>query len=336
MPTKEFEDLVKKIKETGQGEKMTKRDFIWLFDMYEKRTSGNVWRINEYLEQEKLIVEPNYQNGWIDEEIELKQKEKARIKNGNGDCVNKTETFDPISRLSLMKAASRTPTSVTRDSLLEKAYLLMWKNEFSQLPIMNNDREVLGIITWQSIAKGLITNKNSKSVRDFITDEFIVLDENTPIFDAIKEVIRVGVVFVKDKEKKIKGPITPSDLNEQFIEQIEPYILLEQIENYIRLILHNKIILEELQKLLRINEEDRIISSLSDLTFGEYIRVMQNSDMWELLALPFDKADFENDLESVRKIRNGVMHFHPDGISDNELKTLRKMSKFLMDFMKNC
>jgi len=336
MPRKEFTELVQKIKNTGQVEKMSKRDFIYLFDWCEKRTSGNVWRINEYLEKEKLIVEPNYQNGWIDEFIEIKQKEKAKIKNGNGDCLPASDKFDPISRLSLLGVASRTPEFVSRDSTLEKAYLLMWKNEFSQLPIMNNDREVIGLITWQSIAKGLITQKGSTSVKDFMTDEFTILNESTPLFEAIKEVIRVGVVFVRDKEKKIKGPITPSDLNEQFIEQIEPYILLEQIENYVRLILHNKIVLEDLQKLIKVNEEDRPITSLSDMTFGEYIRVLQNHEMWKLLALPFDKADFENDLECIRKIRNGVMHFHPDGISNNELVALRRMSKFLMDFMKNC
>lgn len=335
MPRKEFVDLVERIKKTGQGEKMTKRKFIYLFDCCERRTSGNVWRINEYLEREKLVVEPNYQNGWIDEYIEIKPKEKAKIKNGNGENSQILDAFDPINRLSLLKAALRVPVSVSRDSNLEKAYLVMWKNDYSQLPIMNNDREVIGLITWQSIAKGLIAKKTSNNVKDFITDDFVILDESTPLFDAIKEVIRIGVVFVRDKEKKIKGPITPSDLNEQFIEQIEPYILLEQIENYIRLILHNKIILEELKKLISVNDENREITSLSDMTFGEYIRVIQNLEMWNLLTLPFDKADFEKDLECIRKIRNGVMHFHPDGISENELTLLRKMSKFLMDYMKN-
>ena len=334
MPRKEFVDLVKIIKQTGQSEKMSKRDFIYLFDWYEKRTSGNVWRINEYLASEKLVIEPNYQNGWIDDKIELKLKEKARIK--TSDCDNSDDSFDPISRLSLLKVSSRIPISVKRDSTLEKAYHLMWKNEYSQLPVMNDDRNVLGLITWQSIAKGLITNKTSKSVKDFMTNEFTILDETTPIFDAIKEVIKVGVVFVRSSDNKIKGPITPSDLNEQFIEQIEPYILLEQIENYIRLILHNKIVLEELQKLIKINEEDRAISSLSDMTFGGYIRVLQNHEMWNILGLPFDKADFENDLHAVRKIRNDVMHFHPDGISPNELDILRRISKFLMDFRQNC
>ena len=165
---------------------------------------------------------------------------------------------------------------------------------------------------------------------------FEVLDHTTPLFDAIKRVIKTGVIFVRDDEKKIKGPVTPSDLNEQFIEQIEPYILLEQIENFIRLILHDKIILEDLLKLLTIEDEEREIQAISDMTFGEYLRVIENSDMWSILKLPFVKSDFINELDEIRNIRNGVMHFHPDAISTDDLKKLRKMSKFLMDYIKNC
>ncbi|MCF6367181.1 MAG: N-acetylmuramoyl-L-alanine amidase [Bacteroidales bacterium] len=83
-------------------------------------------------------------------------------------------------------------------------------------------------------------------------------------------------VFVSNKENKIKGPVTTSDLNEQFIEQIEPYILLEQIENYIRLMLHDKIILEEIVKLLTIEDDERKLDSISDMTFGEYQKVFEN------------------------------------------------------------
>ena len=333
MPRQEFIDLVERIKKTGNGEKMSKRDFISLFDWYEKRTSVNFWRINEYLQKEKMIVVPNYQKGWIDELIELKGKDKAKIKKGNGD--DQIDEFDPINRLSVLKVASQTPISISRDASLEKAYHLMWKNDFSQLPIMNGEREVLGVISWQTIAKGLIAKKPLTTVKDFMTNDFIVLDEDTPLFDAIKQVIKKGVVFVSNKENKIKGPVTTSDLNEQFIEQIEPYILLEQIENYIRLILHDKIILEEILKLLTIEENDRELTSISDMTFGEYLRIFENNDMWKLLLLPFDRADFVKDLDEIRKIRNGVMHFHPDSISSNELKLLRRMSNFLMDFLKN-
>ncbi|MBE5320943.1 CBS domain-containing protein [Pedobacter sp. MR2016-19] len=336
MPTSEFIELVKKIKKEGKGIKMSKRDLIWCFDSYEKRTSGNVWRINEYLKSEKMIIVPSFQGGWIDEEIELKEKDKAKIKNAKSDCEEHTTEFDPISRLSILEAASKIPVSISRDADLEKAYHLLWTNDFSQIPVMNNDRDILGVIGWKSIAKGLIAKKKSNCVKDFMNDDFKILSSETPLFDAIREVIKSGVIFVQDKERKIRGPITPFDLNEEFIEQIEPYILLEQIENFLRLILHNKIVLEDIIKLLFKDDTERKIESISDMNFGEYLVVIRNVEMWEALALPFVRADFINELDIIRKIRNGVMHFHPDKISNYELITLRKMSNFLMDYNKNC
>lgn len=330
MPRQEFVDLVHEIKTTGQGRVLSKRDFIYLFGYYQKRTSGNVWRINEYLRKEKMKVTPSYQNGWIDEKIELREKDKARISNGEID----EERFDPINRLSVLESASKTPISVKRDDTLEKVYHLLWKNEISQLPVMNDDRTLLGIISWETIAKGLISKKESKSVKDFMRKDFTVLDENIPLFDAIKHVIKSGFVFVQDKEKKIKGPVTRLDLNTQFIDQIEPYILLEQIENFIRLILHDKIILDDILKLLNRDEDNRReIESISDLNFGEYLLILSNNQMWETINLPFDKALFVNELDEVRKIRNSIMHFHPDRTPKTDLKLLKKISKFLMDFV---
>lgn len=327
MPRKEFIELVKEIKKTGESKKMSIRQLLWIFDCCEKRTSGNVWRINEFLDKEKLTVVPNYQNGWIDDIIELKEKDKAKIK--NGDSNNKE--FDPISRLSTLEATSKNPISVKRDAKLEKAFHLMWQNDFSQLPVMNDDRNVLGIINWQTLAKGFIAKKQSDIVKDYMSNDFTVLDENTPLFEAIKDVIKYSVVFVRDSEQKIKGPVTTSDLNEEFIEQIEPFILLEQIENYIRLILNNRIVIEDLIKVISLDDE-RSIESISDMTFGEYLRIMENDECWSILHLPFDKTDFVKNLHCIRNIRNAVMHFHPDKISKQDLDSLRKTSKFLENY----
>jgi len=328
MPSKEFLELTKEIKSTGKGKKMTVRKLLWLFG-YEKRTSGNVWRINEFLNKEKLIIYPHYQNTWIDGEIEIKEKDKAKIKSRE----DSSEDFDPINRLSILKASSKTPISIKRDATLEKAYYLMWHNGISQLPVMNDERTVFGIINWQTIAKGLIAKKESNCVKDFISTKFTVLEEDVPLFEAIKEVLKVGVVFVRDMDKKIKGPITRYDLNAEFLEQIEPFILLEQIENFIRLILNDKIILEEIHTILTTEERQRNIESISDMTFGEYIRVLETEGCWNTLALPFDKTGFITALCKIRDMRNAVMHFHPDRTSKTDLVFLRKTSKFLENYL---
>lgn len=160
MPRKEFIDLVEEIKTTGKPKSMTIREFLWLFDFCEKRTSGNLWRINEFLNNEKLIVHPNIQHGVVDDTITLREKDRAKIKKGMDDNV-----FDPISRVSNLDALKKTPQSVRRDAKITKAYHIMWQNNFSQVPVMNDERTVLGIVNWQTIAKGFIAKKENNTVR---------------------------------------------------------------------------------------------------------------------------------------------------------------------------
>ena len=331
MVTEKFKEIVKEIKKTGNGVEMTIRQFLWLFDESQKRTSGNVWRIREYLKKQKLITIPDFIEGVIDNPIFLKEIEKAKISK-NSDS---NENFDPISRVSNLEAANKIPVSIKKEDDINRAYHLMWKNDFSQLPVMNNDRDISGIINWKTIAKGLIKQKESKTVKDFMCNEYVIINHDTSIFEAIKLVVKKEVVFIKDNEGKIKGPITPSDLNEEFLEQIEPFILLEQIEYFIRLVLHNKITLNDLRNSIDVKDENRKIDSVSDMTFGEYIRVIEKPEHWEALKLSLDRAEFIKELQSIRSIRNSVMHFNLDKISKDNLKELRDMSIFLQDYLNN-
>ena len=329
MASEELKKIVKEIKKTGNGVEMTIRQFLWLFDESQKRTSGNVWRIREYLKEQKLITIPDFIEGVIDNPIFLKEIEKAKISK-NSDS---NENFDPISRVSNLEAANKIPVSIKREDDINRAYHLMWKNDFSQLPVMNNDRDILGIINWKTIAKGFIKQKESKTVKDYMCDEYELIDYNTSIFEAIKLVVKKEVVFIKDNEGNIKGPITPSDLNEEFLEQMEPFILLEQIEYSIRLILHNKITLNDLRKSIDVKDENRKIDSISDMTFGEYIRVIENPEHWEALKIRLDRAVFIKQLQNIRNIRNSVMHFNIDKISKDDLKELRDISNLLKDYL---
>src|SRR3546814_19793644 len=53
----------------------------------------------------------------------------------------------------------------------------------------------------------------------------------------------------------------------------------------------------------------REINSVADLTFGEYVRLLQNPENWTRLDSRLDRAIFCGQLERVSMIRNQVMHF---------------------------
>jgi hypothetical protein len=71
------------------------------------------------------------------------------------------------------------------------------------------------------------------------------------------------------------------------------------------------------------------VTSIDDLSFGEAARAFGREDIWNKVHLLLDRSVFCTRLEEVRSIRNKVMHFHPDGISDEDREILRKTRQML-------
>ena len=130
------------------------------------------------------------------------------------------------------------------------------------------------------------------------------------------------------------GIITIADISSQFINVTEPFLLLEQIENHIRNILDGKFLLEEMKDFCNGDGDVKDIKYIDDLTFGNYIRIIENPENWERLKLSIDRSPFIKQLHKIREIRNDVMHFDPEGITSEQREDLLKMSKFLMELSK--
>ncbi len=77
------------------------------------------------------------------------------------------------------------------------------------------------------------------------------------------------------------------------------------------------------------SQGNRTVEGVSDLTFGEYIRLLENEGHWDKLNLTVDRSVFVERLEAVRGIRNDVMHFGRDGLPESALITLRTFASFL-------
>lgn len=77
MTNEELNLIAEEIHSSKVPRKMTKRDFVNALGC-EKRTSGNVAYINNWLDKKQLITVPDYVNGWIDEPMELQFKYTIR------------------------------------------------------------------------------------------------------------------------------------------------------------------------------------------------------------------------------------------------------------------
>lgn len=302
MVSEQFSEIVKEIQENDKEFKMTPRELLDAFGC-EKRTSGNLVRIEKYLEDNKLETNPEYTNGWIDCEIILKHKKKAKSKNRN----------NPVHRLKILPAANCLPVSISRDAKLSEAITLMMMHNYSQLPVMSGIRKVEGVITWESIGYALTNGVVSETIRDYMRDEVdvVILDYDTPILDAVPKISENNFALVKENKNggKICGIVTVADISLQFLNVTEPFLLLEQIEINIRQILDGKFLVEEIRDFCRNAGIEKKIDFIDDLNFGNYLRIIENPENWDRLNLSIERSHFIHHMDKVREIRNDVMHF---------------------------
>jgi CBS domain-containing protein len=295
----------------------------------QRRGSWVVEWIRRNLRQAGLATDPDFESAYLDSFIKFvrtaSQEQRADADNESDTTpipVSSTggspNLSDPTYRISKLAGANNPPMRIPPDSLVEEAVTLMLANDFSQLPVMTSERDVKGIISWTSIGTRLVLGRSGKHVRDLM-DSHQEISADISLFQAIPIIVQYYYVLVRGHDDRIVGILTASDLNTQFQQLAEPFLLLGEVENHIRRILDGKFSADELASSRDPSDGERKVSDVSDLTFGEYIRLLENGDRWNKLAISIDRATFCKQLDGVRRIRNDVMHFDPDGIPQSDL-----------------
>lgn len=244
-------------------------------------------------------------------------------------AVSEPTRTDPTFRIGNFPAANKKLITVGPDDPLNKAITRMLQYDFSQLPIMQGERDVKGVVSWRSVGARYAMGVKCETAKD-ARDDAQVIDANGTLFDAIGTIVKHGYVLVRNqRDRRVTGIVTASDLSLQFQQLTEPFILLREIELHIRRLLQGKITKADLDSYLSPEVPGRHPNSVADLTFGEYIRLFQHPAIWTKLALNIDRVCLIDELEKVREIRNDVMHFDPDPMTQKQLDILKDAAKFM-------
>lgn len=292
---------------------------------FERRTCGVCAEVDRFLEDHELMVEPHYNDVWIDAEIVLKHKPKAKTR----------LTQDPILRVRILEQASKSPVFIANDAPLQEAITLMRLHDYSQFPVTTKrKRGLCGYISWNTIGIAQANGANTGIVKDYKNPIERTLKLDTPLLEAVKYVYQKEFAIVEDETKQICGILTTTDISRQFLVLTEPFLLLEEIEGQIRRLMDNVFLLENIKQIC--NEANREVNSIDDLTFGEYIRLLQSDENWKRLGINLDKSIFLKALDKVREVRNDIMHFEPDGISKEQYSILQSVANLLktLDYTK--
>ena len=227
-----------------------------------------------------------------------------------------------------LEAANVKVISVHPDRTLNEATSKMALHDFSQLPVMSSQRKIEGVISWKTI--GVVDSFGTKKqiVEDYMDKDVSILNATDNLLDSVNEILEKEFVFLKNREGLITGIVTIYDIALQFKRLSEPFIEIELIENSIRKFIDNHIPKEMFVSFYKDKYPDRKIETSLDLTFGEYIGIIENKELWTHFNINLDRIAFIEKLECVRLIRNDIMHFRIEDISKNDLKDLKDVSKF--------
>ena len=232
--------------------------------------------------------------------------------------------------IGMFEAANRPDevVTITRDQTVDEATTMMMTHGYSQLPVTQNMREIDGMISWRSMGRAKVRGDACKFVRDCVED-IHVLDQDAPFFEAVNAITQKEVVLVLGKNRAITGIVTTADLSHEYHQKAEPFLLFEEVEDRIRELIRKNFSLEEIRQARNPADDDREIEDASDLTFGEYARLLETPKNWKKLRLAIDRSLFVGLLNEVREVRNDVMHFRLDSAEPENLDKVRQLHYLL-------
>lgn len=334
----------------GQAE-ITGRQLLRMFGA-SRRGARVVANIRRELTSRNLMTEPDFTDVWVDVPLQVmvlstesKQPENKETQSDAhaGDPAaepseeaaapaqaeaKKAERDDPVHRIGLLPAANKPVAFVAPSSSLKEAATTMMMRDFSQMPILQNERTCKGAVSWQSIATASALGKKCDTVDDCkVPVEEVRWD--AALLDVIPKIVDQGFVLVRGPDNKFQGIVTVADLSLQFRVLSEPFLLLGQIENLLRVLIERSFTLDEMRLAKNPADEHREIGNVFDLTFGEYVRLLERGENWPKLKVFFDRTPFLKGLGEVHTLRNDVMHFDPDPLEESDLVNLRQFTAFL-------
>jgi CBS domain-containing protein len=307
-----------------------------------RRRGGVVERIEAELEAADIRTDPHFTTTWIDAPVTFKKREPqtpaaeadpvvaAQPGAEAAEDVKPTDVAEMTHLVRMLEAANREVISVNPQDPIERAITLMLAYDFSQLAVMTGPRDLKGAISWKSIGSRLSQRNALTCVSDAMEQATEVSDADS-LFEVTKTIIQRNFVFVRAADRKITGIVTATDLSEQFQGLSEPFLLLGRIENQIRKLIQGVFDVEVLRAACDDNDADRkaAVTKASQLTFGEYQRIFEKEENWAQLGFVACRKTFCKELDEVRKLRNEIMHFHPDVIEDGDFEQLRRFSRLL-------
>ena len=223
--------------------------------------------------------------------------------------------------------------SVRRQASVEEALTTMRLYEYSQIPVtVRDDRELLGTVTWASLGRAIQINGGlPERLEDCWDTAQSIVKTSDSIVKLFRAVTQNGFALVRGKGERFVTIFTATDLGQLYEDISLNFVRLGEIEAHVRKLVR-RIGLTPEQLREYVHPDARPPQRVEDLSFGAYKRILDRDENFARTGLQIiQRKQFCDRLEEVTELRNGVMHFDPDGLDARQVRVLENFWRFLRE-----
>ena len=235
------------------------------------------------------------------------------------------------------------PMTIKQDDTVIEALKLMAKHDFSQLPVVNQEDYPLGMVTYESILRGVRSFKahlEDLHVRDVIVaaPTFGMEDD---LFDLLTQLKMTNAVLIIESGIDLVGIVTSYDSTEYFRSHAEHLMRVEDIETTIKeinLLAYTRAdgttdearLAEIISKTANNESASNKVKTYDDLNLTQYISILLNTKTWPVFESIFQisRDALRNILYDIRDTRNDLAHFRSE-IMPEQAEQLRFCADWL-------
>jgi len=227
-------------------------------------------------------------------------------------------------------------TCLTKDQTVQAALDLMHANDYTQLPVVDDQHRLVGLVSERSILKTLRwSRKDFNAIASLAVshclDDATTLSPDEDIFAAIERLEKVTAVVIVDSQRRPIGIVTSYDTGKVLRGVGEVLMVAGDIEERLREYIQRAYATESqrLEALSHVFGEDAR-EQAKRLTFGDLISIIANKHNWPL----FDeclgpKFMFNNHMEAARDVRNAIAHYRRQVDENTDLSVLKGSLRWL-------
>ncbi|MEV5836780.1 CBS domain-containing protein [Nocardia sp. NPDC052112] len=286
----------------------------------ERRTAPVISTIKSDLASKGLTTRPAFTEGALSDIVALvplgtEPGGPSTVTNGGENIEDVEDVTEPEPMSRRLGSLPARLVSVYSSVDLTFAKTLMLQHQFSQVAVIDEDGTYHGAVTWESIGQAHIASEDPTLAN--ATVPALVVDHDALLLDQISVIYDKGFIFVRDPDRvRVTGILTASDLTWQFGTLARPFVLIEEAENRLRRAVEH-FDLDDLKAAVPPHQKSRV-KDAADLTFGNYVHLLKDPDRWRKLGWRLDHDQVVELLSRVRNVRNDLMHFATDPLSEDK------------------